>query len=772
MKANQTKFLQYSMWNTLGEIPERQLNWLIGSWAFFFRMFIYPLIDPDLFNCLYSAADSRPAVPPQVIVSLLIIQRMFNMTDMDVYNRMLGGDLAFRVATNTFSIPINDLPVNHNALSRMRIRCEEYAKTHDGYNPLLECMAELNWAMCAISGTPLDTLRVDSLQVSANIAYLTREALIYLMNQKMLGLLKANHGDKLDQRMEEADLKHYFELYDGNKVLYYAHDGANKREKLAQEASAVLALCEKEELESELGVLFTRVLSEQTVVEDGKRRFAKKEDGTMGSTILQNPSDPNATNRMKAFKRFIGYTLNIVEAVGKHGSLVISWDFEQNVVTDPVMAMAFINHASVIVEGVGKYNKLLGIENPQDMEKCLEVLRARKEEVVSMLMDARAAGRRIPRTSDFGIYTYDRVEDNGSVVTDSQQIDMDELLAGLGVFKLDIPHEADATTAKDTSAAQKKDGKAEETPHNPSTVVEYAEECIVDSNETAQQNADTPAENATSDSPNTAEEAQQGEAKAEESKASVWPRLMFVGTNAYIDGIPVEEYARKPEFAELSENIRNEVIQVLIRKRMKLDGILDRICNANTILAADGAYSTPDLLKAAATHGIVLLPTDLLGVKPKPILGLFQFDTVNDQNHVKACPMGHCPEAQKTYANGSVRVQMGCGCCKDCPFRNDCGAAWQGKKQTYAFTVAPNAQGRALTMALIRSDEYKDVGRFRNGVETIPSFLRLVMGIDDFPIGMDSKKTYIGISITSFNAWKLFLAFTGKSRIKQNSLLA
>ena len=48
----------------------------------------------------------------------------------------------------------------------------------------------------------------------------------------------------------------------------------------------------------------------------------------------------------------IDFTLNIVEAAGKHGSLVISRDFEQSVVTAPVTAMAFINHASVIVEGV------------------------------------------------------------------------------------------------------------------------------------------------------------------------------------------------------------------------------------------------------------------------------------------------------------------------------------------------------------------------------------------------------------------------------------
>ena len=49
--------------------------------------------------------------------------------------------------------------------------------------------------------------------------------------------------------------------------------------------------------------------------ESGTRRLKTKEDGAMGSQILQNPSDPDATYREKEGKQNRGYTANIVETV-------------------------------------------------------------------------------------------------------------------------------------------------------------------------------------------------------------------------------------------------------------------------------------------------------------------------------------------------------------------------------------------------------------------------------------------------------------------------
>mgnify|MGYP003307034465 CR=1 FL=1 len=62
--------------------------------------------------------------------------------------------------------------------------------------------------------------------------------------------------------------------------------------------------------------LFVRCLSEQTVVENEKRRLRTKEDGTMNSSALQNPSDPDATYRNKSGKLYRGYAANLEETVG------------------------------------------------------------------------------------------------------------------------------------------------------------------------------------------------------------------------------------------------------------------------------------------------------------------------------------------------------------------------------------------------------------------------------------------------------------------------
>ena len=58
------------------------------------------------------------------------------------------------------------------------------------------------------------------------------------------------------------------------------------------------------------------------------------EDGTMNSSALQNPSDPDATYRNKSGKSYRGYAANIEETVGKNGSVVTDYQFDKNTHTD------------------------------------------------------------------------------------------------------------------------------------------------------------------------------------------------------------------------------------------------------------------------------------------------------------------------------------------------------------------------------------------------------------------------------------------------------
>jgi len=126
------------------------------------------------------------------------------------------------------------------------------------------------------------------------------------------------------------DLKPYADTDDYNRTFYHQRNEVleDKIQKLLNDSDALLKACSsgfEDVLEYEL---FIRCLSEQTIVEDGKRRLRTKKDGIMNSTMLQNPSDPEATYRNKAGKVHRGYAANIEESVGAAGSVVTDYRYE------------------------------------------------------------------------------------------------------------------------------------------------------------------------------------------------------------------------------------------------------------------------------------------------------------------------------------------------------------------------------------------------------------------------------------------------------------
>ena len=82
---------------------------------------------------------------------------------------------------------------------------------------------------------------------------------------------------------------------------------------LLSDSDKLLELCGTDYEEVTEYQLFLRCLSDQTVVENGKRRLRTKEDGTMNSTALQNSSDPDATYRNKA----VNFTEDMLQTLKK-----------------------------------------------------------------------------------------------------------------------------------------------------------------------------------------------------------------------------------------------------------------------------------------------------------------------------------------------------------------------------------------------------------------------------------------------------------------------
>ena len=154
---------------------------------------------------------------------------------------------------------------------------------------------------------------MDSLMVASNIRKLGRMELLYTCVADLVSFLHRTGKDDLLGGME-----HYYDPNDYNRVIYHSksEDASDRIKQILADADKLLVECEGACDESSAYQLLVRVLKEQTVVEEsGARRLKTKEDGAMGSQILQNPSDPDATYREKEGKQNRGYTANIVETV-------------------------------------------------------------------------------------------------------------------------------------------------------------------------------------------------------------------------------------------------------------------------------------------------------------------------------------------------------------------------------------------------------------------------------------------------------------------------
>ena len=173
--------------------------------------------------------------------------------------------------------------------------------------------------------------RMDSLMIESNIRFLSRMELIYTCISKLVVYLTKKQPDIIPEQ-----LKHYADPNDYNRIFYHQRNDDMEAiiQRLLTDSDCLLHLCRTDFEDVTEYRLFTRCLSDQTVVENEKRRMRTKQDGTMNSSALQNPSDPDATYRNKAGRQYRGYSANIEETVGKNGSVVTDYKYDKNTHTD------------------------------------------------------------------------------------------------------------------------------------------------------------------------------------------------------------------------------------------------------------------------------------------------------------------------------------------------------------------------------------------------------------------------------------------------------
>ena len=318
---------QISLLDSFSGLTTREQKALENSWAKVFADEIFPKIDEERFSVLYSNKASRPNTPVNVIIGALIIKELFDLSDDEmVENLMLDPRYQYALHTTSFA----EQPLSDKTLSRFRKRCYDYESTHnvDLYH---DCITDLGSKIAKMMKLNSRIRRMDSMMIESNIRRLSRMELLYTCVAKLVSYL---HKEGKEDLLE--GLEHYYDPNDFNRVIYHSRneDAAGKISDILKDADLLLERCGASYDEVTEYQLLVRCLSEQTVVEDAKRRLKTKEDGTMDSEILQNPSDPDATFREKAGKKHRGYTANLEETVGENGSVVTDYQYDQNTKSD------------------------------------------------------------------------------------------------------------------------------------------------------------------------------------------------------------------------------------------------------------------------------------------------------------------------------------------------------------------------------------------------------------------------------------------------------
>ena len=309
------------------KLTAREQKVLENSWAHIFANEIFPAIDEERFSVLYSDKASRPNTPVNVIIGALIIKELFDYSDDEIVeNLMLDLHLQYALHTTSFE----EQPISDKTLSRFRKRCYDYETIH-GVDLYHDCVKDLSSKIAKLMNINGRIRRMDSMMIESNIRFLSRMELIYTCISKLVIYLEKNAPKKVTEI-----LAHYADPNDYNKVFYHQRydDMEQIIQTLLKDCDSLLEICGSSYDDITEYQLFARCISEQTVVENKKRRLRTKEDGTMRSSALQNPSDPDATYRNKAGKSYRGYVANLEESVGKNGSVVTDYQFDKNTHTD------------------------------------------------------------------------------------------------------------------------------------------------------------------------------------------------------------------------------------------------------------------------------------------------------------------------------------------------------------------------------------------------------------------------------------------------------
>lgn len=150
------------------------------------------------------------------------------------------------------------------------------------------------------------------------------------------------------------------------------------------------------------------------------------------------------------------------------------------------------------------------------------------------------------------------------------------------------------------------------------------------------------------------------------------------------------------------------------------------------LLVTYGGYDGQDNISLAKEKNVRLLTTALIGKEAPDVLADFVFN--EDGTRLLKCVAGHVPISQSyTKSTRQCRVSFDRNHCAGWPYQEQCHP--KTYKKVASFITSKNASNRARSQRYMKSEEFSNLARIRNGVETVPSNLRKNYHLDRLPRG-------------------------------------
>jgi hypothetical protein len=319
---------QRTLFNSGEQLPKYKQRLLEKGWPKSFHNEVFPYINEENFAVLYSNNEAtRPNSPVNVLVGLLIIKEVLQLTDEELIGSLLF-DARFQYAFHTMNSP--EQPVSINTLSNFRRRVTRYFEETkiDLVQIEVEAMAKRIAKNLKVDAR---LLRMDSLMISSSCRKLSRIELVYSVNYL---IVKALHKDGFEI---PSSCLGYLEKGHKNDTIYRM---ANQE----TDSKLITLLAQSEELyqaglatdekimSGKAFKCLERLLTEQTAQIEGNRIIRPGKE--IASDSLQNPSDPDATFRVKGHESHIGYVGNLVNAYNGQNQVITKYDLQPNIYSD------------------------------------------------------------------------------------------------------------------------------------------------------------------------------------------------------------------------------------------------------------------------------------------------------------------------------------------------------------------------------------------------------------------------------------------------------